>query len=115
MPLTRGRQVIARSTMGGWPLRLCVLLNIVIMLGYGLIDILIAGQILSAVNGGGLTVIVGVIVSAIISLVVVVFGIRLFHTYERYAFLSANTWWLMGNSSLPSFGNSFRGMSQLLR
>jgi len=80
-------QVIARYTMGWWPSRLCVLLNIVIMLGYGLIDILIAGQILSAVNGGGLTVIVGVIVAAIISLVIVVFGIRVFHTYERYAFL----------------------------
>lgn len=57
------------------------------MVGYGLIDVLIAGQILSAVNGGGMTVIVGVIVAALISLVIVVFGIDLFHTYERYAFI----------------------------
>lgn len=73
--------------MGWWPSRICVLLNIVIMLGYGLVDTLIAGQILSAVNGQGLTVIVGVIIAAIISLVICLFGMKLFHQYERYAFI----------------------------
>jgi purine-cytosine permease-like protein len=57
------------------------------MLGYGLIDILIAGQILSHINGGGMSVVVGVIVSAIITLLICLFGIRLFHVYERYAFI----------------------------
>lgn len=73
--------------MGWWPSRICVLLNIVIMLGYGLVDTLIAGQILSAVNGQGLTVVVGVIIAAIISLVICLFGMNLFHQYERYAFI----------------------------
>ncbi|KIW16585.1 hypothetical protein PV08_03773 [Exophiala spinifera] len=79
--------VCARYTMGWWPSKICVLFNIVIMLGYGLIDVLLSGQILSAVNGHGLTVIVGTIVSAIVTLFVVLFGIKLFHTYERYAFI----------------------------
>lgn len=73
--------------MGWWPSRLCVLLNIVIMVGYGLIDILAAGMILSAVNGAGLTIIAGTVVSAVISLVIVLFGIGVFHKYERYAWM----------------------------
>ncbi|KAJ5898310.1 hypothetical protein N7504_008598 [Penicillium tannophilum] len=79
--------VIARYTMGWYPSRLCVALNIVIMVGYGIIDILAAGQIMSAVNGQGMSVIVGAIVAAAISLVICVVGIRLFHSYERWAWL----------------------------
>lgn len=73
--------------MGWWPSKICVLLNMVIMLGYGLVDCLIAGQLLSAVANGSMTVIVGTIIAAIISLVVALFGIKLFHIYERYAFV----------------------------
>ena len=77
--------VIARFFMGYYPSKLACLLNIIIMLGYGLIDCLIGGQILSAVSGGSLTVIVGVIITAVISWVVAVFGMSVFHLYERWA------------------------------
>ncbi|OJJ43911.1 hypothetical protein ASPZODRAFT_154396 [Penicilliopsis zonata CBS 506.65] len=79
--------VMSRYTMGWWPSRLCVLLNLVILLGYGLVDTLIAGQILSAVNGHGLTIIVGTIIACLISLFICLLGINLFHKYERYAFI----------------------------
>jgi purine-cytosine permease-like protein len=75
--------VIAKYTMGWWPSKLCVLLNLVIELGYGVIDSLVAGLILSAVNGKGMTVIVGIIVCSLISWVVATFGIRWFHQFER--------------------------------
>lgn len=77
--------VIARYFMGYYPSKICCLLNIIIMLGYGLIDCLIGGQILSAVSGGSLTVIVGIIIVALISWVVSVFGMGIFHLYERWA------------------------------
>ncbi|KIW56029.1 hypothetical protein PV05_04729 [Exophiala xenobiotica] len=87
-PLSGNRTlVVARYTFGWWPSKIAVLLNMVIMLGYGLVDCLIAGQLLSAVANGSMTVIVGTIIAAIISLVVALFGIKLFHTYERYAFI----------------------------
>lgn len=73
--------------MGYWPSKLCSLLNIVIMLGYGMIDCLVGGQLLSAVAGGRLSVVVGVIIIAVISWVVVVFGMSAFQYYERYQFL----------------------------
>ncbi|KAI0002649.1 FAD/NAD(P)-binding domain-containing protein [Xylariaceae sp. FL0662B] len=79
--------VIARYTMGYWPSKLCVLLNLVIELGYGLVDCLVAGLILSAVNGAGLTVVVGIIITAIITWIVATFGIKWFHTFERYVWV----------------------------
>jgi purine-cytosine permease-like protein len=69
--------------MGYYPSRICCLLNLVIMLGYGMIDCVIGGQVLSAVSGGRMTVIVGIIVVAIVSWFVAVFGMRVFQLYER--------------------------------
>ncbi|CAK7214856.1 Vitamin B6 transporter [Sporothrix curviconia] len=87
-PLSGNRTlVIARYTMGWWPSKLCVALNIVIMLGYGLVDSLLTGQLLSAVSGGSMTVIVGTVIAAVLALLVATVGIKLFHVYERYAFV----------------------------
>jgi purine-cytosine permease-like protein len=76
-------QVVARYFMGYWPSKLCALLNIVIMVGYGMITCIIGGQILSAVSGGSLSIIVGIVIVALISWVVAVFGMAVFHQYER--------------------------------
>lgn len=50
-----------------------------------MIDSVVGGQILSAVADDNMTIIVGIIIVAIITWVVTVFGLPLFHTYERYA------------------------------
>ncbi|KAI9673579.1 MAG: hypothetical protein M1817_002215 [Caeruleum heppii] len=87
-PISGNRTLIfARYTMGWWPSKLCVLLELVILLGYAMIDCVIAGQILSAVAGGNLTIVVGIIVVALISWVVTTLGIKLFHLYQRYAWI----------------------------
>jgi purine-cytosine permease-like protein len=44
------KQVFGRYSMGWWPSKIIVLLNIVQMIGYGLIDCVVGGQILSAVS-----------------------------------------------------------------
>jgi purine-cytosine permease-like protein len=69
--------------MGYWPSKICVILNIVIMVGYGMIDCVIGGQLLSAVSGGSMSIVVGIIVVALISWIVAVFGMSIFHFYER--------------------------------
>ncbi len=70
--------------MGWWPVKLCVLLNLVILIGYAMIDAVVAGQMLSAVSpNGSLTVQVGIVITAIITWVVTTFGIKLFHHFER--------------------------------
>lgn len=53
------------------------------MVGYGMIDCVIGGQILSAVSGGSMTIVVGIVIVALISWVVAVFGMSIFHAYER--------------------------------
>lgn len=73
--------------MGYWPSKLCVLLNLIIELGYGLVDCLVAGMILSAVSGGSMTVIVGIIITALITWIVATCGIRWFHVFEKWVWI----------------------------
>jgi purine-cytosine permease-like protein len=53
------------------------------MVGYCTIDCIIAGQMLSAVSGGTMSIVVGIVVVSIVCWVVAVFGMALFHKYER--------------------------------
>lgn len=69
--------------MGYWPAKIACFLNIVIMVGYGTIDCIVGGQILSAVSGGTMSIVVGIVIVALVSWVVAVFGIKIFHIYER--------------------------------
>lgn len=80
--------VFARYTMGWWPAKLVVILNLIVLLGYSLIDAVVAGQILSAVStNGSLSVVVGIIIVAVITWVITTFGYQILHYYERYAWL----------------------------
>ncbi|KAF7911102.1 uncharacterized protein EAF01_002610 [Botrytis porri] len=80
--------ICARFTMGWWPVKICVILNVVILLGYSMIDAVVAGQMLSAVSpNGSLSVEVGIVVSAILTFSVTTFGIKIFHHYERFAWI----------------------------
>jgi purine-cytosine permease-like protein len=50
--------------MGWWPSKIIVLLNIVQMIGYGLIDCVVGGQILAAVSPNySMSVAVGTLLS----------------------------------------------------
>lgn len=77
--------------MGYWPSKIPCALNIILMIGYATIDAIIGGQVLSAVSGGGLTVIVGIVVVSLVSWIVAVFGMALFQKYERYVVLNVNS------------------------
>ena len=69
--------------MGYWPSKLTTVLNIIIMVGYSVISCILGGQILSAVSGGSMSIVVGIVVTALISWSVAVFGMTAFHVYER--------------------------------
>lgn len=78
--------VLARFTMGWWPSKLCAVLNLVTMHGYSVINCVVAGQILSAISTG-LSVDIGIIIVASISLFISTMGIEIFIAYTRYAWL----------------------------
>ncbi|KAL8763248.1 MAG: hypothetical protein Q9184_000888 [Pyrenodesmia sp. 2 TL-2023] len=79
--------IVARYFMGYWPAKLACVLNMILMTGYGIIDCIIGGQILSAVSGGGMSILVGIVIVALVSWVVAAFGMAIFHVYERYAWI----------------------------
>lgn len=80
---TDSDQICARFTMGWWPVKICVLLNLVILIGYSMIGAVIAGQMLSAVSPQNVSVEVGIVITAVITWIVTTFGIKVFHHYER--------------------------------
>ncbi|KAM5349788.1 hypothetical protein ACJ41O_006293 [Fusarium nematophilum] len=79
--------VVLRYFMGYWPAKLPSLLNVVLMVGYTTIDCIIGGQVLSAVSGGSMTIRVGIVVVALVTWVIAVFGMAIFHKYEQYAWV----------------------------
>ena len=88
-PLSGIRTMIfSRYSMGWWPSKIVVILNIVQMLGYSLVVSIIGGQVLSAVSpNGSMSVVVGIIVIVVIVWMVTTFGIAVFHYYERFAWI----------------------------
>lgn len=79
--------IFGRYIMGWWPSKIVVILNIVVLLGYSLIDCVVAGQILSAVSTNHMSVVVGIVIVAVITWGITTFGYQVFHYYERYAWL----------------------------
>lgn len=88
-PLSGIRTMIwSRYSMGWWPSKLVVVLNIIQMLGYALLVAIIGGQVLSAVSPqGSMSVVVGIIIMSVITWLVTTFGIAVFHYYERFAWI----------------------------
>ena len=80
--------VFTRYIFGWYPSKLIVVLSLIILLGYSLLDVIIAGQMLSAVSpNGSLSIVVGIIITAIITWAITTFGYSIFHYYERFAWL----------------------------
>ena len=106
--------VLGRYFMGYWPAKLACLLNIIMQTGWGIIGCIVAGQMISAVNGGGLTIAVGCIIAALCIGVLTTFGIAIIHVFERYSgYLQAFAVLILigasgrqWNVDLPSVGDS---------
>jgi purine-cytosine permease-like protein len=71
--------------MGFNPSKVCCFLNVLTNIGYGMMSSTVGGQILSKLSGGAVSVVVGIIIVALVSLVVATFGMHIFQYYERYA------------------------------
>ena len=63
--------------------KLCCVLNVLTNIGYSMVTCVVGGQILSKISGGSISVLVGIVVVALSSWVMAMFGIRIFQIYER--------------------------------
>ncbi|KAI1848615.1 hypothetical protein JX266_005474 [Neoarthrinium moseri] len=79
--------VVLRYFMGYWPAKLPTILNIILMVGYCTIDAILGGQMLSAVDDGAMSIAVGVVVVQVVCWMITLFGMKPFHTYERFAWI----------------------------
>ncbi|KAJ0117389.1 permease [Diaporthe amygdali] len=79
--------VVLRYFFGWWPAKLPTVLNIILMIGYCCIDGILGGQILSAVSDGTVSIAVGIVIVNLVCWVIVLFGMRPFQQYERFAWI----------------------------
>jgi purine-cytosine permease-like protein len=90
-PPTGLRQIaVARYSLGIWGAKLCGLLNIIVNIGYATVASIVGGQLLRAVSGGSLPLVVGIVIIVIIAFVISFFGFAIIHIYERYAWIFAS-------------------------
>jgi len=55
--------------------------------GFGVVNVVVCGQILSAVSDYTMTIAVGCVIVVVISYLVSVFGFAIIHTYEKYSWI----------------------------
>ncbi|KAL3480150.1 hypothetical protein BJX99DRAFT_267108 [Aspergillus californicus] len=77
--------IVSRYLMGFNPSKFCCFLNVLTNLGYGMMSAMVGGQLLSKLSGGAVSVVIGIIIVALASLVVATFGMHIFQYYERFA------------------------------
>jgi NCS1 nucleoside transporter family len=89
-PKTGLRQIaISRYSFGFWGAKLCSVLNVIVGGGFAVVNVVITGQMLSAVSDYTMTIAVGCVIVAIVSYVVSVFGFAMIHTFEKYSWIAA--------------------------
>lgn len=89
-PPTGLRQIaVARYSLGIWGAKLCSVLNVIINIGYATIASIVGGQLLRAVSGGSLPLVVGIVIVVVVAFAISFFGYAIIHHYERYAWFFA--------------------------
>lgn len=87
-PGTGLRQVaISRYSLGFYPSSIIAALNVVEQLGWASVSCITGGLALSAVSGGHVSIAVGVVIVACVSLVFSFIGLRAVLLYEKYAWI----------------------------
>lgn len=76
-----------RYSFGFYGAKLCSILSIIVAGGFGVVNIVITGQILSAVSDYKMTVSVGCIIVTVISYIVSVFGFHWVHAFLKYCWI----------------------------
>ncbi|KAL4399739.1 transmembrane transporter [Malassezia pachydermatis] len=78
---------ISRYSFGWFPSKLPALLNTIQQIGWSAVGCITGGLALVGVADGGISVIVGIIIIAVVSLFIGLFGIRVILSIQRYAWV----------------------------
>lgn len=77
----------SRYSFGFYGAKLCSFLNVIIGGGFAVVNVVVVGQILSAVSDYNMTIAVGCVIIAVIGYLVSVFGFAIIHTFEKYSWI----------------------------
>ncbi|TVY68988.1 Purine-cytosine permease fcyB [Lachnellula suecica] len=87
-PGTGLRQIsIGRYSMGWYPNKIIAFLNTVQQIGWSSVGCITGGLALTAVSDGRVSIVVGIIIIAVVSLLISFLGLRAILVYEKYAWL----------------------------
>ncbi|RFU30317.1 hypothetical protein B7463_g6000, partial [Scytalidium lignicola] len=79
----------SRYSFGFYGAYICSVLNVIIGIGFAVVNVVVCGQILSAVSDYTMTIAVGCVIISVVSYVVSIFGFAIIHTYEKYAWIGS--------------------------
>jgi len=76
-----------RYTFGWYGAMFLACVNVISCLGWSMVNSIVGGQVILSVSDGKCPLAVGVILIAIVSLLIALFGYKLIHQYERYSWI----------------------------
>ncbi|ODQ64916.1 hypothetical protein NADFUDRAFT_70506 [Nadsonia fulvescens var. elongata DSM 6958] len=109
------RQMVgARFCFGWWPAKGLAVLNFITLLGWSVVNCVFGGQVIKALSNGRVPLEPGIVIIAVISLIVAIFGIKYVAMFEKYCALPINITFILlfivsarnFDVSTPSTGNS---------
>lgn len=87
-PFSGLRQIaVSRYAFGIWGAKLCGLFNIVVNIGFATIDCIVAGQLITAVSGGTVTTVAGIVILCGGAYIISFFGFRVLQKFEQVSWV----------------------------
>uniref|UniRef100_A0A060TJQ0 ARAD1D48642p n=1 Tax=Blastobotrys adeninivorans TaxID=409370 RepID=A0A060TJQ0_BLAAD len=81
------QMVLSRYWFGYYGVRLIALLNCIACIGWNAVNTMVSAQMLAIINNGALPPWAGVLIITLITMVVSMFGYRVVHTFEMWAWI----------------------------
>ncbi|ORZ03536.1 permease for cytosine/purines uracil thiamine allantoin [Syncephalastrum racemosum] len=81
------QMVLSRYSFGMLGCILAAVVNIIVCLGWSVINVILAGQLLATVSDNKLPMYGGIILVAAVTLAITVFGYKVLHHFERWAWI----------------------------
>jgi NCS1 nucleoside transporter family len=81
------QMTITRFSFGWWGAVILALFNIAACIGWSAVNVIVGGQLIQALSNGAVPSWVGIIVIAILTTIISIYGYKYVHAYERFAWI----------------------------
>ncbi|GCE25212.1 cytosine permease [Dictyobacter alpinus] len=81
------QMTITRFSFGWWGTIIMALFNIAACIGWSAVNVIVGGQLVKALSHGAVPAWVGILIIAVLTTVVSIYGYKYVHRYERYAWI----------------------------